>query len=204
LAAQHGRITKESVRRLQGRLFLRHVDIASDIAKIRIRFVEQDRDGIWSETSVPAFSPVLKKPNKWQNRIKFFEQWVISKLLNGNAYILKERDNRGVVDRDVRSGSDQGQAVSWRRTVTSTTKSARTTFPASKQEAHRRSQPQRSSTIRMVALYHPLCVGCSPPLTASASRRGNARPYDSGELSSFFPVTTRRPGGILTAPGCDR
>jgi phage portal protein BeeE len=40
---------------------------------------------------------VLRKPNRYQNRIKFVETWIASKLLHGNAYILKERDNRGVV-----------------------------------------------------------------------------------------------------------
>jgi HK97 family phage portal protein len=71
--------------------------IAADIGKLRVRLVEQDSDLIWSEINSPAFSPVLRKPNRWQNRIKFFEQWCISKLLHGNTYVLKERDGRGVV-----------------------------------------------------------------------------------------------------------
>lgn len=71
--------------------------IASDIAKLRIKLVAQDSGGIWSETTSPAFSPVLRKPNGKQNRIQFFETWIISKLARGNAYILKGRDNRGVV-----------------------------------------------------------------------------------------------------------
>lgn len=71
--------------------------IASDIAKLRVKLVTQDSDNIWSEITSPAYSPVLRKPNRYQTRIQFFENWVLSKLARGNAYILKQRDNRNVV-----------------------------------------------------------------------------------------------------------
>ena len=71
--------------------------IASDIGKLRIRLMEQKADGIWEEIEAPAFSPVLNKPNRYQTRIKFYEQWMTSKLIHGNTYVLKERDKRGVV-----------------------------------------------------------------------------------------------------------
>lgn len=71
--------------------------IASDIAKLRIKLVAKDDDGIWAETTNSAYSPVLRKPNDFQTRIQFMESWVLSKLQRGNAYILKQRDNRGVV-----------------------------------------------------------------------------------------------------------
>lgn len=73
--------------------------IASDIAKLRVKLVAQDGDGVWTETKNGAYSPVLRKPNHFQNRIQFFESWVLSKLQRGNAYILKQRDGRGVVVR---------------------------------------------------------------------------------------------------------
>ena len=53
---------------------------ASDVAKLRVKLVERDTDGIWSETSNPAYSPVLRKPNLFQNRIQFWECWILSKL----------------------------------------------------------------------------------------------------------------------------
>lgn len=168
--------------------------IASDIAKIRIRLVEQDKDGIWSEVNVPAFSPVLKKPNKWQNRIKFFEQWVISKLLAGNAYILKERDLRGVVVAmyvldpskvkplvapngdvyyEIRKDNLSGvQAETW-------------TVPAS-EIIH----------DTMVALYHPLC-GISP---LSACGAAATHGLTIQESSARFFQNDSTPGGILIAP----
>lgn len=71
--------------------------IAADIAKLCLKLVERDENGIWKETKSPAFSPVLRKPNRFQTMQLFFEQWVFSLLEYGNAYILKVRDNRGVV-----------------------------------------------------------------------------------------------------------
>lgn len=72
--------------------------IASDISKLRIKLVEKSATGIWKEVQNPAFSPVLRKPNRNQTRIQFLESWVLSKLGRGNAYILKGRDERGVVN----------------------------------------------------------------------------------------------------------
>jgi HK97 family phage portal protein len=71
--------------------------ISGDIAKTPLRLVEVDDNGIWTETSSPAFSPVLRKPNRYQTLAQFKEQWTISKLLWGNTYVLKDRDARGVV-----------------------------------------------------------------------------------------------------------
>ncbi|MES2036003.1 MAG: phage portal protein [Pseudomonadota bacterium] len=71
--------------------------ISSDIGKMCLDLVEEVEDGVWEPTTSPAFSPVLTKPNHYQNRIQFFTQWVISKFVHGNTYVLKERDNRGVV-----------------------------------------------------------------------------------------------------------
>ena len=68
--------------------------IAADIGKIRLRLVERDENGIWNEREVAAYSPVLRRPNRYQNRIQFVSQWIISKLIHGNTYVLKARDNR--------------------------------------------------------------------------------------------------------------
>jgi HK97 family phage portal protein len=71
--------------------------IASDVGKCRLRLVEQDANGIWNEIDASAFSPVIRKPNRYQNRIQFFENWMISKLTRGNTYVLKEYDQRNIV-----------------------------------------------------------------------------------------------------------
>ncbi len=71
--------------------------IAGDIAKMRLKLVAEDADGICTELENPAYSPVIRKPNHYQNRIQFYTYWILSKLTRGNAYALKERDGRGVV-----------------------------------------------------------------------------------------------------------
>jgi HK97 family phage portal protein len=71
--------------------------IAQVIGKLGLRLVAQDTHGIWTPTESSAFSPVLRKPNRYQTRIKFIEQWIVSKLVHGNTYVLKQRDDRNVV-----------------------------------------------------------------------------------------------------------
>lgn len=73
--------------------------ISQDIAKLRLRLVvrEDEAGDIWTVTQNPAYSPVLRKPNHYQTIKKFIEQWVSSKLICGNTYVLKRRDARGVV-----------------------------------------------------------------------------------------------------------
>jgi len=71
--------------------------IARDIAKLPVRLIAMDKDGIWNSVNNPAYSPVLRKPNFYQTRNQFWETWMLSKLSHGNTYVLKERDQRGVV-----------------------------------------------------------------------------------------------------------
>jgi len=71
--------------------------IGSDIGKLCLELKKETADGIWEEVEVGAFSPVLRKPNRYQTIGKFIEQWMFSKLIWGNTYVLKQRDQRGVV-----------------------------------------------------------------------------------------------------------
>lgn len=68
--------------------------IASDIGKLRQKLVSL-QDGIWIETSSRQYSPLLVKPNRYQNHIQFKEFWITSKLSHGNTYALKQRDGAG-------------------------------------------------------------------------------------------------------------
>lgn len=70
--------------------------IAGDVAKCRPMLITNE-DGLKSEVTSNAFSKVLKRPNHYQNRIQFYFYWTICLLTRGNAYALKERDNRRVV-----------------------------------------------------------------------------------------------------------
>lgn len=73
--------------------------IAQDVGKLRPKLVEYDEDnGIWTEITNTAHSPVLRRPNPFQNHIQFKEWWTTSKLTHGNAYALLQRDQRRVVE----------------------------------------------------------------------------------------------------------
>ena len=169
--------------------------IASDIGKLRLKLVERDSDGIWTETESAAFSPVLRKPNRYQTRQKFIENWIVSKLVNGNAYILKERDNRGVVvalyvlePSKVRAYVSPDGSIFYSIGNDNLTgiEGTNITVP-------------ESEIIHdvMVALYHPLC-GVSP-LTACALPACHG--LNIQEFSEAFFANNAQPGGILTAPG---
>jgi HK97 family phage portal protein len=168
--------------------------IASDISKMRVKLVRND-NGIWSETSNAAYSPVLRKPNHFQNRIQFFESWVLSKLQTGNAYILKGRDARNVVTRlYVLDPSRVRPLVSDEGEVFYELRKDPLSF-----------QPQDTWTVpareiihdRFNCFFHPL-VGLSPIFASGlAAMQGIAIQNNS---TQFFQ-NAARPSGILTAPG---
>lgn len=168
--------------------------IAADIGKLRPKLHQQGADGIWSETTSPAFSPLLKRPNRYQNHIQFKEWWITSKLARGNTYALKERDNRGVVialyildpTRVTVLVADDGSVYYQLGGDELNTLESSVIVPAS-EIIH----------DRMNCLFHPL-VGV-PPIYASglAANHGLKMQNDS----SFFFANGARPSGILTAPG---
>jgi phage portal protein BeeE len=54
-------------------------------------------DGISAEVDPEKLAPALVRPNNYQTVIQFLEQWLIQKLLYGNTYVLKQRDDRARV-----------------------------------------------------------------------------------------------------------
>jgi HK97 family phage portal protein len=168
--------------------------IASDFAKLRIKYVEQDKDGIWSEATNPAYSPVLRRPNHYQNRIQFLENWMLSKLSRGNTYVLKQRDNRNVVialyvldpNRCRPVVSDDGAVFYELDADELSGVEGRIIVPA-REIIH----------DRFNCLFHPL-VGV-PPVFASgyAAQQGVNIQLNSIRLFE----NNSSPGGILTAPG---
>lgn len=71
--------------------------IASDIGKLPFSLKSRAASGVWETIDNPAYSPVLRRPNHYQTPQQFREYWAMSKITQGNTYVLKERDNRGVV-----------------------------------------------------------------------------------------------------------
>ena len=168
--------------------------IANDIGKLRPRLVQQDQDGIWSETDSPAFSPVLRKPNRYQNHIQFKEWWVMSKLTRGNTYALKQRDGRQVVEAlylldpsrvEPLVSPDGSIYYRLRSDDLNGVKGEDVVVPAS-EIIH----------DRMNCLFHPL-VGVSP-LYACGVAAGQGLAIQ--QQSSTFFGNGARPSGILTAP----
>ena len=169
--------------------------IASDIAKMKVKLVAEDSDGIWNEVDSAALSPVLRKPNHYQTRIKFFEQWVISKLVYGNTYILKVRDNRNVVVAlyvldpnrvKVLVAPDGSVFYQLSRDDLSGIEEDLVAIPA-REIIH----------DIMCPLYHPL-VGVSPIYACGLAAVQGLKIQTS---STQFFGNGSNPGGILTAPG---
>lgn len=169
--------------------------IASDIATLRLKLTEW-KDGIWSEIADrnSPFLPVLRKPNHYQTRIKFVEQIIVSKLLYGNAYILKQRDARGIVtalyvldpQRVVVKVADDGSVWYELKTDILSELVQAVVVPAS-EIIH----------DMMTSFWHPL-VGVSPIFACGGSASMGNKIQNN---SSVFFTNMSRPSGILSAPG---
>ena len=63
--------------------------IANDIAKLRLRLVKEDDNGIWQEVEPNSpFWPVLRRPNRYNNRIQFDPAPWIRASVKGNLFDL--------------------------------------------------------------------------------------------------------------------
>lgn len=169
--------------------------IASDIGKLRPKLVQQGQNDIWSEVTSASFSPVLRKPNRFQTHIQFKESWVTSKLIRGNTYALKQRDARGVVTAmylldptrvQVLVSDDGSVYYRLHKDNLSGLQEDDVVVPAS-EIIH----------DRMNCLFHPL-VGISPIWACGMA--ANIGIKIEGNSASFFGKGST-PSGILTAPG---
>lgn len=166
--------------------------ISSDISKLEPKMIKKS-GGIWVDIEPKGFE-VIQKPNAMQNRIQFFENWLTSKLMRGNTYVLKERANNGKVIRlyilnpDLVTPliTDQGDVFYQLTQDNVVGLESSVTVPGS-EIIH----------DRFNCLYHPL-VGLSP-LTACglAAYQG----LKIQENSTNFFGNMSRPSGVLTAPG---
>ena len=171
---------------------------ACDIAKLRIKLMQQNSQGVWEETENAAYSPVLRKPNHYQTRIQFIEQWMASKFIHGNTYVLKQRDNRGgekqgnvqamyVLDPTrVRVLVAPDSAVFYSLSVDTLSKVEHSVIVPASEIIH----------DLMTPLYHPLC-GVSP-LTACALAAGQGLRVQRN--SERFFSNGSLPSGIITMP----
>jgi HK97 family phage portal protein len=168
--------------------------IASDVAKMRVKLMDQDAGGIWSETTSPSYSPVLRRPNGYQNRIQFWEYWILSKLNRGNTYVLKRRDNRNVVtalyildpNRVTPLVADDG-SVFYRLSADPLSALPDDVVVPAREVIH----------DRMNCLFHPL-VGVSPIF---ANGLAATQGLNIQQQSARLFKNNSNPGGVLTAPG---
>ena len=170
--------------------------IASDIAKNRVRLMARDDNGIWIEVESPSFSPVLRRPNHYQNRIRFWENWIISKLMHGNTYVLKRRDNRNIVTalyildalrvKPLVAEDDESE-VFYQLSSDNLAGVRQDVIVPAREVIH----------DRFNCLFHPL-IGTSPIYACGLAAMQGLNIQNTSE--KLFK-NGARPGGILTAPG---
>jgi HK97 family phage portal protein len=165
--------------------------IADDIAKMPIQ-IAQDMGGYWQPV-MHDFNALLRKPNAYQNRIQFISQWVVSKLLHGNTYALKQRNARGMVTAlyildatKVTPLVSTDGAVFYRLMANNLAGIGQDVTVPAREIIHDRS----------ITPFHPL-IGVSP-LTAAALAASQAMSIQ--RMSDTFFKNGSRPGGLLTAP----
>lgn len=168
--------------------------IADDIAKLRIKLMQLTPSGIWVE--VDRFSPfatVLRKPNPYQTRVQFLQLWMVTKLLYGNTYVYKKRDNRGLVvglycldpRRVTPLVDDEGNV--WYNISLDALNGVTETMPIPASEIIH---------DRYVTLFHPL-VGISPIYACGISATHGLKIQQN---SMQFFENMSRPSGHLTSP----
>lgn len=168
--------------------------ISSDIAKLRIDLTRETTDGIRVKITNADISPVLRKPNRYQTRIQFFESWLQSKLTRGNTYVLKVRSQGKITDLYVLEPSLVTPMVADNGEVFYELKTDRLS-----------ELPEDTVTVpaseiihdRWNTLYHPL-VGLSPIYAAATKAVTGLRIQNA---SSKFFEKGAMPSGVLSAPG---
>lgn len=170
--------------------------IVTDVAKLPMYLVERTDDDIWIRVDrVSPLARVIRKPNDYQNQSQFVEQWLVSKLLAGNTYVLKMRDMRGVVVKlfpldptRVRPLITPDGSIYYNLGMDplSELTDATTVVPSS-EIIH----------DRMPGLFHPL-IGTSPIFACSLPA---AQGHAMQRTSAAFFRNMAQPSGVLTAPG---
>jgi HK97 family phage portal protein len=169
--------------------------IARDIAKLRLRLVEQDRDGVWQESPTATWAPVLRQPNRYQTINRFVEQWMLSKLSTGNTYVLKQRDERGVIA--------QLYVLNPARVEPLVAEDGSVFYRLTKDDLNGLDDESITVPARAIihdrfnCLYHPL-IGVTPIYAAGLAA---AQGLNIQRNAANFFANSSTPGGILTAPG---
>ncbi len=176
---------------------------ATDIAKLRIKEMQQDKDGVWTELTGDAatrsqFAPVLRKPNHFQNRIQFVEWWMVSKFVTGNSYILLQRNNRGG---EGRGNVEAMYVLDPNKVRALVTPDGGVYYSISSDPLSKQAEAvvvPASEIIHdvMTPLYHPLC-GISPISACALAATLGIRAQQNSEA---FLGNGSTPSGIVSLP----
>jgi HK97 family phage portal protein len=172
--------------------------IVSDIGKLPFCLRRRDASGVWMHAESAAYDPVLRKPNDYQTAAQFREAWMLSKLVAGNTYILKRRDERSVVtalyvldpQHVMPMVSEAGFVFYQLRT------DALNSLPADYPAENLVVPASEIIHDRCMPVYHPL-VGVPPLAAAHWPALKNMKIMRSA--TEFF-ANNAQPGGLLTAP----
>jgi HK97 family phage portal protein len=172
--------------------------IAMDIGKLPFCLKTQDSNGLWQEQSNTAYSPVLRKPNEYQTAQQFREAWIVSKLVQGNAYILKQRDQRGVV-------TDLYLLEPWRvQPMVTATGAVYYKLMTDPLNSLPLDYPQDRLLVPATEIIHDRCVTFHHPLVGvpplSAAYWPVVKNLKILQSATQFFSNNSNPGGILTAP----
>ncbi|HGM6729567.1 TPA: phage portal protein [Stenotrophomonas maltophilia] len=174
--------------------------ISSDIGKLPFVLKSEDANGIWRvEKNNTAYWPVLRKPNNYQIAQQFRAAWMLSKLIQGNTYVLKGRDERRVVNRlwvlDPCSVqpmvSDSGE-VFYQLNYSTGTNLLPESYPGSQLIV-----PASEIIHDRMNCFHHQLIGVPPLCAAHWPAVKNLKILKD---STTFFSNGANPGGILTAP----
>ncbi len=172
--------------------------IASDIGKLPFTLRQTADNGVSRVVQNPAYSPVLNEPNNFQTQGQFREYWMITKLTHGNTFVLKRRDQRGVVidlyilnpERVIPMVSDGGEVYYQLYT------DPLNTIPANYPSENLIVPASEIIHDRCMTVHNPL-IGIPPLAAAYWPALKNMKIMRSA--TEFF-ANNAQPGGILTAP----
>lgn len=167
--------------------------IASDIAKMRILPQKRLPNGLTVPVRNKAISSLLEKPNQFQTRIQFIENWISSLLLHGNTYVYLSRRNGLVKSMHILDPklvkpviSDDGE-VFYQLCADNITGITEQIAVTAREIIH----------DRINCLHHPL-IGRSPLYAAALAASHGLSIQRS---STVFFQNGSRPSGVITAPG---
>lgn len=173
--------------------------ISQDIGKLPFLLKELQSNGTEMVVDNPAYSPVLKKPNHYQTAQQFREAWALSRMIHGNTYVLKGRDDRNVVTRlyvldpcrVLPLVSDSGD-VYYQINYTTSENLLPANYPAEQLIV-----PAREIIHDRLNCFHHQLIGVPPVCAAHWAAVKNLKILKS---SAQFFSNNAQPGGILTVP----